>query len=113
MTNDTDATRALIYTFLDAYNAKDPSPFEEHVDPALPWKQKVLEEIRSARAGQVETLDVIVQGQRAAEYWIERGMSGPDGTAEPEIWGVNLYEIANGHVVGFSQIEERRANDDA
>ncbi|MGB6229032.1 MAG: nuclear transport factor 2 family protein [Litorimonas sp.] len=100
--------RALVLRLLRAYNAADPEPFDEVVSDDLPWKAKVLDEVRSGRSGQVDTLDVVVEGERAAEYWVERGMTGPDGATEPAIWGVNLYRIVAGRVIEFEQLEERR-----
>lgn len=108
MTDTSDDIRALIYALLKAYNAGDAGPFEANVADGLPWKAKVLEELRSGRSGQVDTLDVVIDGARAAEYWVELGMVGSDGAAEPEIWGVNLYTVKEGRVVEFSQLEERR-----
>lgn len=107
-----DRNKDLIHRLLEAYNRKDDRIFVDCISDALPWKEKVLDEIRSGRAGHVDTLDVVAQDDAVAEYWVERGLER-DGETHPEIRGVNVYRIENDVIVNFIQVEESRPADGA
>lgn len=98
-----------LHELLVAYNAGDASPFEAIVADSLPWRSKVLDELKSGRFGQVDVLDVVVEGSQAAEYWVERDMVR-DGKTYPEIWGVNFYTFDDAdQIIAFTQLEEPSA----